>query len=116
MNNFKNGLLNEIKKDAKKFNNSKEGQLYKSLNNNEDLKETIFEEFDGSITYSIIKGVFYIPDLHSKHLSYKVMKHIKYEKPIIEYCFDKVKAETVLKELMQVDTPLNHFDKSVLQK
>ena len=43
-------------------------------------------------------------------------KHIKYDKPVIEYCWDKVKAETVLKELMQVDKPLNNFDKSVLQK
>ncbi len=59
----------------------------------------IFEEFDGSITYSIIKGVFYIADLHSKHLCYRVMKHIKYEKPIIEYCFKKVQAEIMLKEL-----------------
>ena len=76
----------------------------------------ILEEFDGSTRYSIEKGVFYIADLRSKHLAYKVEKHIKYDKPIIEYCWDKVKAETVLKELMQVDKPLYHFDKSVLQK
>ena len=82
----------------------------------EKLPETIFEEFDGSTRYSITKGIFYIPDLHSKHLAYKVMKHIKYDKPTIEFCWDKVKAETVLKELMQVDKPLNHFDKSVLQQ
>ena len=61
--------------------------------------ETIFEERDGSTTYSITKGVFYIADLHSKHLAYKVMKHIKYEKPIIEFCWDKIKAEIMLKEL-----------------
>ena len=60
----------------------------------------IFEEFDGSITYSIIKGVFYIADLHSKHLCFRVMKHEKYQEPIIEYCWDKIKAETVLKDLM----------------
>ena len=60
---------------------------------------TIFEEQDGSTNYSITKGVFYIPDLHSKHLAYKVMKHIKYEKPIYEYCFKKVQAEIMLKEL-----------------
>ncbi len=65
----------------------------------EKLPKTIFEERDGSTTYSITKGVFYIPDLHSKHLAYKVMKHIKYEKPIIEYCWDKIKAEIMLKEL-----------------
>ena len=82
----------------------------------EKLPETILEEFDGSTRYSITKGIFYIPDLHSKHLAYKVTKHIKYDKPTIEFCWDKVKAETVLKELMQVDKPLNHFDKSVLQK
>jgi len=61
----------------------------------------IFEEFDGSITYSIIKGVFYIADLHSKHLCYRVMKHIKYEKPIIEFCWDKIKAQARVKELMR---------------
>jgi len=60
----------------------------------------IFEEQDGLTNYSITKGVFYIPDLHSKHLAYKVMKHIKYEKPIIEFCWDKIKAEIVLKDLM----------------
>ena len=62
--------------------------------------DTIFEEQDGSTNYSITKGVFYIADLHSKHLAYKVMKHIKYEKPIYEYCFKKVQAEIVLKDLM----------------
>ena len=62
-------------------------------------QETIFEEFDGSTKYSITKGVFYIPDLHSKHLAYKVMKHIKFDKPIIEYCWDKIKAERILYEL-----------------
>ena len=66
----------------------------------EKLPETIFEEFDGSTRYSITKGIFYIPDLHSKHLAYKVTKHIKYDKPIIEYCWDKIKAEIVLKGLM----------------
>ena len=60
----------------------------------------IFEEQDGLTNYSIIKGIFYIADLHSKHLAYRVMKHIKYEKPIYEYCFKRVQAETVLKDLM----------------
>ena len=59
----------------------------------------LFEEQDGLTNYSITKGVFYIADLHSKHLAYKVMKHIKYEKPIIEYCFKKAQAEIMLKEL-----------------
>ena len=63
-------------------------------------QETILEEFDGSTRYSITKGIFYIADLHSKHLCYKVMKHEKYQEPIIEYCWDKIKAETVLKDLM----------------
>ena len=70
-----------------------------SLQDIERLPKTIFEEFDGSTRYSITKGIFYIPDLHSKHLAYKVMKHIKYDKPIIEYCWDKIKAEIMLKEL-----------------
>ena len=65
----------------------------------EKLPKTIIEEFDGSTKYSITKGIFYIPDLHSKHLAYKVMKHIKYDKPIIEYCWDKIKAERILYEL-----------------
>jgi len=67
----------------------------------EKLPKTIFEERDGSTTYSITKGVFYIADLHSKHLAYKVMKHIKYEKPIIEFAWDKIKAQAVLKDLMK---------------
>jgi len=65
----------------------------------EKLPKIIFEEQDGSTNYSIIKGIFYIADLHSKHLVYRVMKHIKYEKPIYEYCFKKVQAEIMLKEL-----------------
>ena len=60
----------------------------------------IFEEQDGFTNYSIKKGIFYIPDLQSKHLVYRVMKHIKYEKPIYEFCFKKVQAEIVLKDLM----------------
>ena len=66
----------------------------------EKLPKTIFEEQDGLTNYSIIKCIFYIADLHSKHLVYRVMKHIKYEKPIYEYCFKKVQAEIVLKDLM----------------
>ena len=52
-------------------------------------------------TYSIRHGVFYIPELKSKMKAFKVMKHIKYSKPIIEFCFDKIKAEAVLNELIQ---------------
>ena len=63
-------------------------------------REPIFHEIDGNTTYSIHKGVFYIRDLKSKHLAYKVMKHIKYEKPIVEYAFKKAQAEAVLKDLM----------------
>jgi len=62
--------------------------------------QIIFEEQDGSTNYSIIKGIFYIADLHSKHLCFRVMKHIKYEKPIYEFCFKKAQAEIVLKDLM----------------
>ena len=64
-------------------------------------REPIFHEIDGNTTYSIHKGVFYIRDLKSKHLAYKVMKHTKYEKPIIEYTFKKAQAEAVLKDLMK---------------
>ena len=64
-------------------------------------REPIFHEIDGNTTYSIHKGVFYISDLKSKHLAYKVMKHIKYEKPIVEYTFKKAQAEAVLKDLMK---------------
>ena len=62
---------------------------------------TLFEERDGDTNYSIRKGIFYIPDLHSKYLAYKVMKHIKYQKPIIEYTFKKVQAQAVMKDLMK---------------
>jgi hypothetical protein len=79
-------------------------------------QENIFNEKDGDTNYSIVKGVFFIPDLKAKMSAFRVMKHTNYSKPIVEYCFEKVKAETVLKELMQVDKPLYHFDKSVLQK
>ena len=64
-------------------------------------QETIFSEKDGDTFYSITKGVFYIRDLKSKHLAYKVMKHIKYQKPIIEYTFKKAQAEIILKDLMK---------------
>jgi len=79
-------------------------------------QENIFHQKDGDTNYSITKGIFYIPDLKAKMRAFRVMKHTNYSKPIVEYCWDKVKAEIVLKELMQVDKPLNHFDKSVLQK
>ena len=78
--------------------------------------EIIFEEQDGSTKYSIVKGIFYISDLQSKHLAYRVMKHVRYEKPTYEFCWDRVKAEIVLKDLMKpVDKPLHNFDESVLQ-
>ena len=77
----------------------------------------IFEEQDGSTKYSIVKGIFYISDLHSKHLAYRVMKHVRNEKPTYDFCWDKVKAEIVLKDLMKpVDKPLHNFDASVLQQ
>ena len=85
MNNFKKGLINY---------GLEKGYIKPSQD------QVIFEEQDGSTNYSIIKGIFYIADLHSKHLVYRVMKHIKYEKPIYEYCFKKVQAEIVLKDLM----------------
>ena len=64
-------------------------------------QENIFYEKDGDTNYSITKGVFFIPDLKAKMLAYRVMKHIKYEKPIIEFAWDKVKAQAVLKDLMK---------------
>jgi len=79
-------------------------------------QENIFYEKDGDTNYSITKGVFFIPDLKAKMKAFRVMKHTNYSKPIVEYCFEKVKAETVLKDLMQVDKPIFGFDKSVLQK
>ena len=82
----------------------------------EKLPKTIFEEQDGSTRYSITKGIFYIPDLKAKMKAFRVMKHTNYSKPIVEYCFEKVKAELVLIDLMQVDKPIFGFDKSVLQK
>ena len=79
-------------------------------------QENIFYEKQGDTNFSITKGVFYIPDLHAKMKAFRVMKHTNYSKPIVEYCFEKVKAEIVLKDLMQVDKPIFGFDKSVLQK
>jgi len=63
-------------------------------------QENIFYEKDGDINYSIVKGIFYIPDLKAKMKAFRVMKHTNYSKPIVEYCFQKVQAEIVLKELM----------------
>ena len=63
-------------------------------------QETIFQEKDGDTNYSIVKGVFYIPDLKAKMKAFRVMKHTNYSKPIVEYCFQKVQAEIVLKDLM----------------
>ena len=73
--------------------------LMKALYNMQD--KIIFEEQDGSTKYSIVKGIFYISELHSKHLAYRVMKHVRYEKPTYEFVWDKIKAEIMLKELRE---------------
>ena len=65
-------------------------------------QENIFYEKDGDTNYSIVKGVFYIPDLKAQMRAFRVMKHTNYTKPIVEYCFQKVQAEIVLKDLMKV--------------
>ena len=65
-----------------------------------DNQETIYQNKDGDTNYSIVKGVFFIPDLKAKMSAFRVMKHTNYSKPIVEYCFEKVKAEIVLKDLM----------------
>jgi len=65
-----------------------------------DNQETIYQNKDGDTNYSIVKGVFFIPDLHAKMKAFRVMKHTNYSKPTVEYCFEKVKAEIVLKDLM----------------
>ena len=64
-------------------------------------QENIFYEKDGNTNYSIVKGVFFIPDLKAKMKAFRVMKHTNYSKPIVEYCFEKVKAEIILKDLMK---------------
>jgi|TARA_R110000824_G_scaffold226271_1_gene414071 hypothetical protein len=66
-----------------------------------DNQENIFYEKDGNTSYSITKGIFYIPDLCGTAKAFRVMKHTNYSKPIVEYCFEKVKAEIVLKDLMK---------------
>ena len=43
------------------------------------------------------------------------MKHTNYSKPIVEYCFEKVKAEIVLKDLMKKDE-LSGMPEEVLVK
>ena len=65
-----------------------------------DNQENIFYEKDGDTNYSITKRIFYIPDLKAKMKAFRVMKHTNYSKPIVEYCFQKVQAEIVLKDLM----------------
>ena len=92
-------MINTLLKVVAEQNKEADDNFDRKHKNTEN--ETIFEEFDGSTRYSIIKGVFYIADLHSKHLAYKVMKHVKYEKPIIEYTFKKVQAQAVMKDLMK---------------
>ncbi len=64
-------------------------------------QENIFYEKDGDTSYSITKGLFYIKDLNAKMNAFRVMKHTNYSKPIVEYCFQKVQAEIVLKDLMK---------------
>ena len=64
-------------------------------------QENIFYEKDGDTNYSITKGIFYNPDLKAKMSAFRVMKHTNYTKPIVEYCFQKVQAEIVLKDLMK---------------
>ena len=64
-------------------------------------QENIFYEKDGDTSYSITKGIFYIKDLNAKMNAFRVMKHTNYSKPIVEYCFQKVQAEIVLKDLMK---------------
>ena len=66
-------------------------------------QENIFYEKDGDTNYSIDKGVFFIPDLKAKMKAFRVMKHTNYSKPIVEYCFEKVKAEIILKDLIFCD-------------
>ena len=65
-------------------------------------QENIFYEKDGDTNYSIVKGVFFIPDLKAKMSAFRVMKHIKYQKPIVEYVFKKTHAEVIMKDLMKV--------------
>ena len=96
MNNFKKGLINYgLENGYIKPSSELVGK------HNYFKRDVIFHEIDGDTTYSIHKGVFFIRDLKSKHLAFRVMKHIKYEKPIIEFAWDKVKAQAVLKDLMK---------------
>ena len=64
-------------------------------------QENIFYEKDGDTSYSITKGLFYIADFMADMSAFRVMKHIKYEKPIVEYVFKKTQAEIILKDLMK---------------
>ena len=64
-------------------------------------QENIFHQKDGDTSYSITKGIFYIKDLNAKMLAFRVMKHTNYSKPIVEFAWDKIKAEAVLKDLMK---------------
>mgnify|MGYP001322608388 CR=1 FL=1 len=65
-------------------------------------QENIFYEKQGDTSYSITKGIFYIKYLNAKMMAYRVMKHIKYEKPIVDYTLTKTQAEICLKEFQGV--------------
>jgi len=67
----------------------------------EKSREVLFSEIDGDTHYTITKGVFYIADFMADMSAFRVMKHIKYEKPIVEYVFKKTQAEVILKDLMK---------------
>ena len=64
-------------------------------------QENIFYEKDGDTHYTITKGVFYIADFMADMSAFRVMKHIKYQKPIVEYVFQMTQAEVILKDLMK---------------
>ena len=64
-------------------------------------REVLFSEIAGDTHYTITKGVFYIADFMADMSAFRVMKHIKYQKPIVEYVFKKAQAEIILKDLMK---------------
>ena len=64
-------------------------------------REVLFSSIDGDTHYTITKGVFYIADFMADMSAFRVMKHIKYQKPIVEYVFKKAQAEIILKDLMK---------------
>ena len=60
---------------------------------------THFTQTQDGAEYTIEEGLFYIPDLNSKNIAFKVMKQMQGRKPVIEYCLTNRSAWSILKDM-----------------